>query len=271
MCWGAGFGCAPPLLGEGLGCVSACVPVLRGLRHLLTWGAVRGAVVGPGLLPCPATLGLGVGACACLCVRPACTPLFLGVCGCCRWWGLPPPLPFGFFLGRGGALRCRLLVAPVLGLPVSVPLSLLFRAPLFVVCFFFPRGVCLRVLGVHSPGGPLFTAWCCWFWPGGPPAPLWGVPSSVPSGWGGWPPLVVLVGGVVAVGRSRAPPPLVFVLGRGSARSSLCLPWAGARTGRHSVWLSGLLLVVAFSQAVPRPHGSGGLSTRWARRPFLTG
>ena len=53
--------------------------------------------------------------------------------------------------------------------------------------------------------------------------------------------------------------------------SSLCLPWAGARTGLHSVWSFGLPLVVAFYLAVSRPHGSGGLCTRWARRPFLLG
>ena len=28
--------------------------------------------------------------------------------------------------------------------------------------------------GVLSPGGPLFLAWCCRFWLGGPPVPLWG-------------------------------------------------------------------------------------------------
>ena len=38
-------------------------------------------------------------------------------------------------------------------------------------------------------------------------APL-GVLPSVPSGWGVWLSLVVLAGGVVAVGRSLAPPPL---------------------------------------------------------------
>ena len=40
-----------------------------------------------------------------------------------------------------------------------------------------------------------------------------GVLSSVPSGWGVWPPLVVLAGGLVAVGCFRAspPPPSVFI------------------------------------------------------------
>ena len=159
---------------------------------------------------------------------------------------------------------------PGLGSRGLCPPIPLFRAALFV---FFPsqRGVCPRVLCVPFPGGPLLPAWCCRFWLGGPPVPLWGVLSSVPSGWEVWPPLAVLVGGLVAVGRSRAPPPCFLFGGGGSACSTLCLPWAGARTGRHSVWSSGLLFVVAFCQAVPQPHGSGGLCTRWARHPFLPG
>ena len=61
--------------------------------------------------------------------------------------------------------------------------------------------------GVPFPGWPLFLAWCCRFWLGSPPVPLLGVLSSVPSGWGVWPPLVVLAGGLVAVGCFCAPPP----------------------------------------------------------------
>ena len=132
-----------------------------------------------------------------------------GVSRCCRWRCVPPPPPLWFFL----FFSFRSLVVPVLGLVVSVPPSLLFRAALFgvcVFCLFFLRGVCPRVLGVLSLAGPLPSASCCRFWLRGPPAPLWGVLSSVPSGWGVWPPLVVLVGGLVAVGRSRAPPPLFF-------------------------------------------------------------
>ena len=62
-----------------------------------------------------------------------------------------------------------------------------------------------------------------------------------------------------------------FFWGGGLACSSLCPPWAGAGTGRHSVFSSGLLLVCRFCQVLPRPHGLGGLCTRWARRPFLVG
>ena len=111
----------------------------------------------------------------------------------------------------------------------------------------------------------------------------WVVPLCLCGGpvfgafWGGvWPPVVVLVGGLAAVGCFRAfsPSPLLFFFfggGGGLACSSLCLPWAGARTGLHSVLSSGLLSSVAFCVAAFRPHGSGGLCTRWARRPFLPG
>ena len=109
----------------------------------------------------------------------------------------------------------------------------------------------------------------------------WVVPLCLCGGpffgafWGGaWPPVVVLAGGLVAVGCFRAfsPSPLLFFLrGGGLACFSLCLSWAGARTGPHSVLSSGLLSSVAFCVAAFRPHGSGELCTRWARHPFLPG
>ena len=100
-------------------------------------------------------------------------------------------------------------------------------------------------------GGPVFGA----FWVGG---------LAASGGVGG------LFGGCGLFSRPPFLPPLFF-FGGGAACSSLCFPWAGARTGLHSVWSSGLLLAVAFCLAVFRPHGSGGLCTRWARRPFLPG
>ena len=271
-----GFWPAPLLSWVGFWDVRGCVRAPPAPRRSRFWCAVWACVLRSGFRLRPASPWEGVvRSCVRSCVCPACPrPSWgaargAGVCGGCCWWGVPPPPPLWFFFsglcGVGRWLSRSWVSWSLSPHPFSSgPLCLVF------VCFvFFLRGVCPRVLGVPSLGGPLPSAWRCRFWLGGPPAPLWGVMSLVPSGWGVWPPLPVLVGGVVAVGRSRAPPP--FFWGGGSACSSLCLPWAGAGTGRHSVWFSGLLLVVAFCQAVPRLHGSGGLCTRWARVPFLPG
>ena len=138
----------------------------------------------------------------------------------------------------------------------------------FSFFFFFFR------FGVPFPRGPLLLAWCCRFWVGGPPVPLWGSCLRCLLGGG-----LAACGGVG--GRFGGcglfsclfplPPPFFFFFRGGLACSSLCLPWAGARTGLHSVLSSGLLSAVAFCVAAFRPHGSGGLCTRWAQRPFLPG
>ena len=199
--------------------------------------------------------------------RPACPPPFpVPACGvgvCAGPGSRLCPALLGWVVGV-----CFLrFFFSVPGLVVPVPPSPFFRAGL-VALFFFSA-----CFGVPFPGGPLFLAWCCRFWVGGPPVPLWGSCLRCLLGGGVWPPLVVLAGGLAAVGCFRAfsPSPLLFFLGGGLACSSLCLPWAGARTGLHSVLSSGLLFSVAFCLAAFRPHGSGGLCTRWARRPFLPG
>ena len=135
VCWGPGFGCAPPPLGKvllGCACGRACAPLAPAL--------LGGPPVARGCA------GVAVG----------------GVC--------PPPSPSFFFL----ALWCRSLPVPVLGLGVLVPQSLLFRAALYGVCVFsfsawcvsacfgcpFSRwaaalGLVLPVLAGWSPGAPL--------------------------------------------------------------------------------------------------------------------
>ena len=231
-----GFRPAPHLSWVGFWDVRGCVRAPPAPRRSRFWCAVWACVLGSGFRLRPASPWGGVAeVCVRSCVCPACPrPSWgavrgAGVCGCCRWRGVPPPLPPPFFF------FC--FVVLVAGCPRRwsrglCPPSLLFRAALFGVCVFFVflRGVCPRVLGVPSLGGPLPSAWCCWFWLSCPPAPLWGVLSSVPSGWGVWPPLVVLVGGVVAVGHSRAPPPLLFFFSGGGVCLFLPLPSLGWRT-----------------------------------------
>ena len=91
--------------------------------------------------------------------------------------------------------------------------------------FFFSR------FGVPLPRGPLLLAWCCRFWVGGPPVPLWGSCLRCHLGGGVWPPVVVLAGGLAAVGCFRAfsPSPSSF-FGGGGACLFLPLPSLGWRT-----------------------------------------
>ena len=127
------------------------------------------------------------------------------------------------------ALWCWLLGVPVSGLVVPVPPSRLFRAGLLAL-FFFCVCVCMfrcpfsRWAAVPGLVLPVLAGWS-------PCAPL-RVLSSVPSGGGGvWPPLVVLAGGLVAVGCFCAPPPppsVVFF--SGGACLFLPLPSLGWRT-----------------------------------------
>ena len=129
------------------------------------------------------------------------------------------------------------------------PDSLSFGPGLWL--FFFFRGVCLHVSVSLFPMGP-----CSWL---GVAGFGWVVPLCLFGGpvfgafWGGvWPPLVVLAGGLMAVGCFRAPPPLpspFFLWGGGLpvppsafpglahtlARIQCCLP--GCCWRLCSVWL----------------------------------
>ena len=311
------LGCAPPLPGEVLGCVCVCVLFPRGPLHLLAGGAVRGCVLGPGLLPRPATPGWSVGACVCLCWCPACTPPFLagvcgvdvraglrfrlcaaplgwvvGVCVCScvyppctpsflggrlwrggvrvlSWLGFVPPPPLWDVFSFGGApwrvvsLLCGvgrwMSGSWVPRCPSPLPLSFGLRLCVFFVLFFScsQRGVCRRVCGVPCSGGPLLPVWCCRFCLGGPRVPLRGVPSSVPSGWGVGPPFVAWVGGFVAVGLSRAPPPAFFLEGGPpvppSAFPGLVHALVGIRCG-----LPGSCWCLRFARPCPGPMGRVG-------------
>ena len=229
--------CTPPLsaLVCGVG-VPAGVWVSAVARHSLggCWGVcvlVRSSRV----VSCTSWLEALRGG-ACLCARPACSPPFLaGVCcvGVRAGPGsrLCPALldwvvGVFFFACLVLALWCRSPAVPVPGLVVPVPPSPLFRAGLLALLFFFSAWCVSACFAAPFPGGPLFLAW----W--SPCAPL-GVLSSVPSGLGVWPPLVVLAGGLVAVGRSLAPPPLpppFFFSFWGGVCLFLPLPSLGWRT-----------------------------------------
>ena len=209
-------------------------PFLAGVRCV-------GMRAGPGSRQCPALLGCVVG------VRFLC---------------------FFFCACLGLALWCRLLAVPVLGLVVPVPPFPFLRAGQLAL-FFFLRGVCLHVSVSPFPVGRCFwlgVAGFCWVVP---LCLFWGSCLRCLLG-GGFGRLLWCWRAVWWLWAVLSPPPLpplFFSFWGGSACSSLCLPWAGARTGPHSVWSSGLLLAVACCLAVSRPHGPGGLCERWARRP----
>ena len=88
VCFGSGFGCAPPLLAGVLGCVCAGVGAPLAPRHSWLGWAPWGCVFGLGFQLHPATPGWGVGVCVCWCACSSCTPpLLAGVCGLgvCAW------------------------------------------------------------------------------------------------------------------------------------------------------------------------------------------
>ena len=150
-----------------------------------------GLRAGPGSRLCPALLGLVVGLC------------FL------RFF-------FFFFLPLLGVL--------VPGLVVSPPVSFLsgWAACFFFFFFFFCLFWCPFSRWAAVPGLvlPVLAGWS--------PCACLGVLSSVPSGWGVWPPCVFLAGGLVAVGCFAQPPPpplfFFFFLGGGGGAAWLFLP-----------------------------------------------
>ena len=155
VCLGSGFGCAPPLLAEVLGCVCVCVRDPPGPLPLLAGVAVWVCVLGLRLQPRPATPGWGVRACVCLCARPACTPpLLAGVCGVgvCPWARVSA-VPRHSWLGRWGVcvfVRVRRFYPAIPGGVVCVCLGLGF--------------VCSLVFSWLGSWGVLAHANCTPFW-----------------------------------------------------------------------------------------------------------
>ena len=98
----------------------------------------------------------------------------------------------------------RLLGVPVPGLVVPSPVSFLsgWAAGFFFFFFCLFRCPFFRRAAVFGLVLPVLAGWS--------PCVCLGVLSSVPSGWGVWPPSVLLAGGLVAVASFRAPPPPPF-------------------------------------------------------------
>ena len=99
VCLGSGFGCAPPLVVEALGCVSVCVRAPLVPPHSWLECVVWMYVLGLTFRLRPATPGCFVVVCVCVCVRAPLVPrrswLGCAVCVCVfglRFW-LPPATP----------------------------------------------------------------------------------------------------------------------------------------------------------------------------------
>ena len=200
--FGHGLWCCP----SSVGCLW-CSWLAFGFGLLMGRVWFRGRPSCPPLFPVPAC---GVGVCAGPGSR-LCPALLGWVVGVCF-------LRFFFFLG-----------VPVPGLVVPVPPSPFFWAGLVALSFFFFLfllvSVSLFLVGRCSWLGVAGFGWVvplCLF--GGPVfGAFWG-------GGGGWPPLVVLAGGLAAVGCFRAfsPSPLrFFCFGGGGACLFLPLPSLG--------------------------------------------
>ena len=185
-------------------------------------------------------------------------PLVLWLCGGRRrlfrswppWSPLPLPPLFGFLPSFFFCVCVRV----VRGLP-------LLRRGRALACpgclFLWSFGGCVVLVAAFS--GSASSGWAGWS-PGVLSAVPVGVAFGMASlggcrpGWSGcaasrlcdFPPhfpCFPLAGGCALVG-GWGLPPFVFFFGGGFACSFLCLPWAGARTCRQTVWLTGSWLAL---------------------------
>ena len=148
----------------------------------------------------------------------------------------------------------------------SLPPSPFFRAGL--LAFFF-LSACF---GAPFPDGPLFLAWCCRFWRGGPPVPVWGSCLRCLLG-GGFGPLLCCwravwwLWAVFAQPPPPPPPPFFFFWEGGGAPScsSLCLPSAGA-CSVAGVWCGWSLATPGEGSCVLLPATPG-----WVSLPVVVG
>ena len=254
--------------------------------------------------PCPSWLGSWVGVFG---LGLWCCPSFAG-CLWCSWLGFgvgllsgcvwfrarfPCPLPFPvlvcgwacvlgpglgwappFLAGLSGCVflrffflfRCWVSLSRALW---SLPLSPFFQAGLlafffFLVCVYLFRCPFTRRAALPGLVLPVLAGWS--------PCACLGVLSSVASGWGVWPPSVLMAGGLVAVGCFRAappsPPPFFFFWWGGGGRpgfSPLCLPSMGA-CSVAGVWCGWSLATPGGGSCVLLPATPG-----WVSLPVVVG
>ena len=148
----------------------------------------------------------------------------------------------------------------------SLPPSPFFRAGLLAFFFFF-FSACF---GAPFSVGPLFLAWCCRLWLGGPPVSVWGSCLRCPLGWG-FGPLLCCWRAVWWLWRVFAPPPpfFFFFFGGGGGGlpscSSPCLPSAGA-CSVAGVWCGWSLATPGGGSCVLLPATPG-----WVSLPVVVG
>ena len=187
VCFGLGFGCAPPVLAGVLGCVCARAPAPLVPRHSWPGCAAWVCVLWLGFWLRPATPGWGVGVCVCSCARSACTPpLLAGVCGvgvCALAWVSAAPRHSWL-----GCLGVCVLVRPLRLYPASPGWGVRRGCVCFGLGFGCAPQLLAGVLGcVCAPApAPLVprhswlgcAAWVCVLWLGfrlRPATPGWGV------------------------------------------------------------------------------------------------
>ena len=214
--------------------------------------------------------------------------------------GVCPPPSFFFRAAGGGVVLgpvvswlCGVRRCPSRSSASWSPSPLPLRLGCVYVYFFFRWPATSPVGCVPACPGCPFLCWDAalyWALPGlagCSSGVLSGRPVGVPFGvvWPGRLPLLMeWVRGFAVVRLSPAPPfflpagvrswlgggsPVLcclfvpFFFGGRFACSSLYLPWAGARTGRHSVWLTGLLLMLRLAGPCPGPMGRVGYARAW--------
>ena len=226
------------------------------------------------LVSCTSWLGLLCGG-AYLCARPACSPPFLAGVRCVGVrWARVSAVPRLSWVGCRGVFFALSFFGRVLiwlcGVRcwLSLPRALWYLSPhplsfgLGCWLFFFSSVVCVCMFrcpfsrGAAVPGSvlPVLAGWShC--------ASLW-VLSSVPSGWGVGPPLVVLAGGLVAVGCFLAPPipPLFFCcfLGGGLPAPPSAFPGLAHALARIHCGLPGCCWRLCSAWPCPGPMGPMG-------------